>query len=222
MTDVREAHLISAAGIEGAHTTTTLPRSDVDEALRLDGRAELILEVVRANEPGRTLRVAWDRADLERVLRETDGDEVELRFSRDELEAALDDDVEAHGLRQRAAVLAVAVAAAGSVAGPAAARTLDTGGGSTPVVHGMTAKQIWATAPTALKRIQARIDAARARRLEQAAPYTPTAAAEPSDGGSGLSAPSPGEAGALAGGAALLIASAGFAARARNQQHRLT
>jgi hypothetical protein len=120
--DSRRARLVDEASLEGRGVSTTLPRSQLEEAIRsADGPLELELDV-RAGDDERRVGVAWDREDLERVLGRTTGDSVVFTFDRDELAAALAGDFEAHGLRQRAAVLAVAAATAtGAFAGAAAA-----------------------------------------------------------------------------------------------------
>jgi hypothetical protein len=120
--DSRRARLVDEASLEGRGISTTLPRSQLEEAIRsTDGPLELELDL-RAGDDERRVGVAWDREDLERVLGRTSGDSVVFTFDREELAEAIAGDVEAHGLRQRAAVLAVAAAAAtGSFAGAAAA-----------------------------------------------------------------------------------------------------
>ena len=70
--------------------------------------------------PTRNVSVAWERTDLEQLLAEAQGDDIVLTFDREALARATDD-VEAHGLRETALVLAVAAtAAAGGAAGAAA------------------------------------------------------------------------------------------------------
>jgi hypothetical protein len=218
MADIRQAHLVPAESLHGPPASVVIEREEAASALRTAEEPELVLQVVRDGST-HSLRVAWERGDLERVLRETDGDEIELHFAGDELAAALDDDVEAHGMRHGVAVLAVAAAAAaGALAGPASARTTPTGGGTTPAVQGLGVQEIWAAAPASVRRAEERLDAARINRLRDPAPYDATAAQ--SADSSGVSAPSPSEA-ALVGGTALLIASAGFAARKRHHRpHR--
>jgi hypothetical protein len=84
-----------------------------------DATPELTLEVVAGDgsrEHGR-ISMTWSRDDLEKLLAGTSGDDVVLTFDRNELMAALDD-VEAHGVRSRAAVFAVAaLGALGTTAG---------------------------------------------------------------------------------------------------------
>src|SRR5204862_6320756 len=88
-----------------------------------------------------TLRIEWDPKELEKLLRTTSGEQVDLILDRDELERALREDVEAHGLKEKAAIFAVAVVAAGgagagaAMAGPSNNVVTDGGGasGATPI-----------------------------------------------------------------------------------------
>jgi hypothetical protein len=97
---------------------TTVPRSQIEDALALDPPADLILDVVRRSEgkddlERRTVNVAWTRKDLESLLDDTDAPALTFSFDADELERAIaGSDVEGHGLRETAAVLTIAAAAA--------------------------------------------------------------------------------------------------------------
>jgi hypothetical protein len=98
-----------------------------------DASPELVLEVVRGNEHGEreqdTIRIDWSRQDLENLLARATEDRVVLTFDRAQLEQALGD-VEAHGLRERALVFAVA--ATGVLAtGPGIAHAMVTDVSST-------------------------------------------------------------------------------------------
>jgi hypothetical protein len=139
-------------GADSAAITATIPRAEVEEALSSDRPAELFLEVKRLagdSAEERSLSVTWEREDLERLLDEARGDAITLSFAYDDLERAFDD-VEAHGLRERAAILTVAVAAAtaGAVGSAAAGVAEGTGSSATPVAaqvsHGeaLTASQV--------------------------------------------------------------------------------
>ena len=70
----------------------------------------ITLERAVEGEGRETQRVAlgWERQDLERLL-ENDGD-ITLTFDEAELQQLLDEDVEAHGMRERLAVLTVVAA----------------------------------------------------------------------------------------------------------------
>jgi hypothetical protein len=122
MDDSRRAQLVDEASLEGRGISTTVPRSQVEEAIRSsEGPLQLALDI-RAGDEDHKLSVAWDREDLERILGRASGDSVVLTFDRDELASAIAGDFEAHGLRERVAVLAVAAATAtGAFAGAAAA-----------------------------------------------------------------------------------------------------
>jgi hypothetical protein len=118
---------------------TVVTRAEIDEAAAAESPATLLLEL-EAGEgevtAHATLAVDWDRDTLERVLASTDDDEIALWFDERELAQAFEDaDVEGHGFRQRAAVIAVAVTAVGATAAPASARLAagnEGGGGGTP------------------------------------------------------------------------------------------
>jgi len=102
--------------------TATIPRADFEAALVSERPAELFLEVKRPDDgTKRDVSVAWNRSDLERLLAESEGSAITLTFDRSELEQAANPEVETHGLREKALVLTVAVAAAGGGASTAAA-----------------------------------------------------------------------------------------------------
>jgi hypothetical protein len=119
---------------------TIVPRAEfADAAAGSEFPATLHLELDRV-EAGEdevtahaTLAVDWDRDTLETLLSSTDDDEIGLWFDERELAQAFDEaDVEGHGFRQRAAVIAVAATAAGVTATPALARLAPEGGGGLP------------------------------------------------------------------------------------------
>ena len=113
-------------GVEGTAIATRISRSEVEGALRgADGPADLYLDVVRtAGEQPKTehrLAVSWEHDDLERMLQSTTGDELTLAFKAEDLERMIEGpDVEAQGLRERAAVLTVAAATATGISAGAA------------------------------------------------------------------------------------------------------
>jgi hypothetical protein len=129
LTDRIPAHRAVAANFSRREITDVL-----DEA---DATPELTLQLV-AGEGSReqgTISITWTRDDLEKLLEGASGEDVVLTFDRNQLMAALDD-VEAHGLRTRAAVFAVAaLGAAGSTAAIANASVsgADAGTASAPV-----------------------------------------------------------------------------------------
>src|SRR5918999_3276304 len=131
MTSTRAALVgINDLDAEFAAVTATIPRAEVEEAARADEPPELVLEVQRQGEDdgAAAVSVEWKREDLERLLRNTTGDNVTLVFRRDQLEEAVSADVEAHGLRERMLVLTVAAATAAAGSSIASAAP-DEGGG---------------------------------------------------------------------------------------------
>jgi hypothetical protein len=114
--------------------TATLPRSDIETALKDEAGADLFLEIARiqnGERDDRTVKVTWSREELEDLLRRASGDAVTLTFSQDELQRLLDDDVEAHGLREKIVVLSIAAATAASFASASGAQVMNDGGGGT-------------------------------------------------------------------------------------------
>jgi hypothetical protein len=129
--------------------TATIPRSEVEAALSSELRPELYLDVRRpgaAEAEERTVAVAWEKDDLERLLDGARQDAITFSFAYDELERAFDaPDVEAHGFRERALVLTVAAVAATGAGAAGAAAGIDGGTGATTtaaaaqVTHGEAA-----------------------------------------------------------------------------------
>jgi hypothetical protein len=122
----------TAITAEGA-LTATLPRADIEAALHDDVGADLFLEIARiqnGERNDRTVKVAWTRSELEDLLKQASGDQVTLTFDPAEVERMLDDpDFEAHGLRERALVITVAVATAAAGAGVAHGSVMIDGAG---------------------------------------------------------------------------------------------
>ena len=122
-----------------------LSRVDIETALGSgDKSVELLLDLEAREVDGgatrrHTLAVGCTLADLERML-EDSGDSVRVRFDAEALERAIrDTDFEAHGLREKMAVLAVVVATTGAAAGgaqamPAEGHTPAGGSGGAAVV----------------------------------------------------------------------------------------
>ena len=126
MEEMSAQAVLEAAPPAGRGLTTSVPRGEVEQALALeDTSPELVLDLTRFTDgeatATRKVVVAWERDDLERILQETKGDRVDFTFDRDTLWQAMEDDVEAHGFREKAIILAVAVTAASGAAANAAA-----------------------------------------------------------------------------------------------------
>lgn len=117
---------------------TVLTRAEVTEAAAgTEFPATLLLDLDRAGAQAR-VAVDWDQETLEQLLASTDDDEIGLWFNENQLAMAFDD-VEGHGIREKAAVLAVAVVAAGASATPAFARLQAGPGGVVAVTPAATA-----------------------------------------------------------------------------------
>jgi hypothetical protein len=209
MDDLRTRALLGdydPAGIGAGAVGTVISRAEVAEtAARGEFPATLLLDVdrVEAKDDGdvvahATVAVDWDEETLEQLLASTEDDEIALWFDEAGLAQAFDD-VEGHGLREKAAVLAVAAVAAGASAAPSFGSLQAGGGGG----GGGGGAQAPVTQPIGVE-----------RGLQQDATIavTPTqgttAAVSTSTGDSGLST---GEIAAIAGAAgALVISAAGF------------
>jgi len=124
---------------EGRTLVARVARHDVEEALRSDEPVDLLLDVERlaadgeGRETGR-LALGWEPEDLERLLAEASGDEITLTFQEGELQRLLNADVEAHGMRDKVAILTVVAGLAAAGAGSAKASVYlgnEVGGTST-------------------------------------------------------------------------------------------
>jgi hypothetical protein len=139
------AQLVDASEVDAQGVTATVPRSEIEDALASgEGPDDLILDVARFGDgegtESRRLAVEWERGDLERLLRQTEGDRIVFAFDRRSLELAFDEpDVEPHGLREKALILTVAAATAAGAAGSAMAVPDAAGVGGSSGVAGYTA-----------------------------------------------------------------------------------
>jgi hypothetical protein len=109
----------------GSVFTATLARGDVQSALQSNEPVDLLLDVdrVAADGSGREterVAIAWEPEDLERLLAQNDG-EITLTFDEGELRQLLEADVDAHGMRERLAVVTVVAGLAAAGAGGASA-----------------------------------------------------------------------------------------------------
>jgi hypothetical protein len=119
------ASLVPAADV-GQGLTTSVSRSEIEDVLASgETPIQLVLEITRFSdgEAGemRSVAVSWERTDLEQLLKEAQGDNVVLTFDREALRQAVESDVDAHGMREKLLVLAVAATAATGAAASAAA-----------------------------------------------------------------------------------------------------
>lgn len=239
--------LVDASEIGARGVRASVGRDEIQDVLARDGEPELVLDVTRGGEPAQTLRLAWDPAELEELLGRTDGENVWFAFDGSELERLLEDDVAAHGLRQTAAVLAVAATTAVAGAGVAQAKSVVVSEHEWPqavpasTAAAPTSEQEWpqlVTGDAAAPAATTHVALASEQEWPQAVPAS-TAAAPTSEnewpqlvtGDATPAAPTAtpvaatssdgtdaGTAAAVAGGAALLIAAAAFTVR---RQHKV-
>lgn len=110
---------------------TTMTRGAILEAIEEDSLPELLLDVTRLGADGSEERgrisITWSRDELEQLLEDTGSEHVRLTFDGGDLAAAFAD-VEAHGIRERAALVGVAAAAALATTGGMAAAMPDPAG----------------------------------------------------------------------------------------------
>jgi hypothetical protein len=136
------AALVPAPDV-GDGLTTSISRSEIEEVLAAkEAPIELVLDVTRFadGEAGdtRSISVSWERSDLEQLLKDAQGDQVILTFDREALRQVTDDDVEAHGFREKILVLAVAATAATGATATAAAEPGPYLGAGTPATQSMS------------------------------------------------------------------------------------
>jgi len=122
-----KAALVDPAALEDGDSViaTSVPRSEIEEALEAGTTSELFLDVARERDGEREgeqrITVSWEPAELEKLLGSTTGDEVTFAFKADELNRMFDEpDVEAQGLRERMAILTVAATTAAGIGAGAA------------------------------------------------------------------------------------------------------
>jgi MYXO-CTERM domain-containing protein len=209
--------------------TITMPRGEVEDALATeDADAELVLDVVRGqngDSERRRVAVALTREDLERMIREAREDRVSFVIAPASLEQAFDSDVEAHGLREAAAAVTIAIVVAGGAG--AAQASVDQLGGMAGGSGDSYAMIESARVDTAAPDPYAGVEQIRAERTSPGATTDALAGVEqiraertaPQPQGSGItiSAPDAAEVAGIAGVAALMIVGAAFAVRRRRE-----
>jgi hypothetical protein len=157
----------------------TIGRDEVEKALQSDEPVDLLLDVERvaADGSGReTERIAigWEPDDLERLLAQDRGGEITLTFGETELRQLLEADVDAHGMRERLAVVTVVAGLAAASAGGATAMVggtaQDGAAGTQAAVTHVTASEV-STGLTAAaagpSQAELRADAVRGEALNQ-------------------------------------------------------
>jgi hypothetical protein len=173
------AQLVDGSEVGAQSITATVPRREIEDTLAGDdGPADLILDVAGGGASGETRRIAveWERDDLERLLRQADGESVLFTFDRRALAQAFEDaDVESHGLREKALILTVAAATAAGAAGAAkAVPDMGEGVASSPGVAAYTAIEDARTGGTAAQGVTAGASAIEAARSADQAPQQAT------------------------------------------------
>jgi hypothetical protein len=161
MQEVRDrVRLVDASEIGAQEIQAIVRRAEVEDVLTAkDGEPELVIDVARPNEAEtHTLRLACDPRELEELLRRVDGESITLTLDASELERVLEADFAAHGMRERAVVLAIAATTAATGAGVAQAAHYQPAGGSqtataAAATGGVTSEREWpvgaaAAAPT--------------------------------------------------------------------------
>jgi hypothetical protein len=106
--------------------TVAVPRIEVQRAVDEEQEADLILDVVRTNgqREERRVLVALDAQTLRSLITDQEGEQILFAIDPESLANSFDD-VEAHGLREVGATLAIAVVAVGAGAGAASAEGLQ-------------------------------------------------------------------------------------------------
>ena len=156
----------------------TIERAEVEKALQSDEPVDLLLDVERVAPDGsgrETERIAlgWEPEDLERLLTQAGG-EITLTFDEAELRQLLDADVDAHGMRERLAVVTVVAGLAAAGASGASAMVSgnpqDGAAGTQAAVTHVTASEV-STGVTAAavgpSQAEQRADALRGEALNQ-------------------------------------------------------
>ena len=157
MQELRDrVRVVDASEIGAGEIRATVRRAELEDVLSAkDGEPELVIDVTRVGEAdAHTLRLACDPGELEKLLRQGDGDNITLALDESSLERALEDDVAAHGLRERVAVLAVAATTAAAGASIAQGAVYQASGGSATATtqaatSGPVTEREWPVGPAA-------------------------------------------------------------------------
>jgi hypothetical protein len=119
-----------ADAVDDSRLAVSVPREEIERVLATEEDVDLVLDVVRTNGEREERRVflAWDREALRRLV-DQGGERIVVAIDPQSLQKALDADVEAHGLREVGATLAIAVTALGGAgtAGAAVAEGFQAG-----------------------------------------------------------------------------------------------
>jgi hypothetical protein len=115
-----------ADAVSDSRLAVTVPKGDIERVLASDEDIDLVLDVVRTNgeREDRRIFLAWDRDTLRKLVDES-GEQIVVLVDPESLQAAFDADVEAHGLREMGATLAIAVTALGGAGAAGAAVSQD-------------------------------------------------------------------------------------------------
>ncbi len=207
------ARLVEPGHLAGRGVAAVLDRSEIEQALRSNEPAEMVLDIARQGDvEAHTLGVRWDPPDLEEVLRTNEGERIAIAFDREELQAALPDpDVEGHGLREKALVLTVAAATA--TVGAGSAQGMIAGGGSSGASQGQPAAAIGGAVAAAGDQSPAEVTGGAGRTpFTPASDEAPASFAAPGDGLSGA------EVAGLAGLGGIAITAAAFAVASQRRR----
>lgn len=181
MDEVSVAAKLASEGVAPS-LTVAVPRLEVQRAVDEEQEADLVLDVVRTNgqREERRVLVALDLETLRSLMTDQEGEQILFAMDPESL-ANIFDDVEAHGLREIGATLAIAVAAVGAGAGTAGAEGLQPALATNHVVQA-TVQSEDAGMPRAMPS-----DYAQARASEQQMPRAmPSDYAAPDDSGATL------------------------------------
>ena len=161
------ASLVEYSTLEGeGPVTAVLARTDIEAALAIDSPG-LWFDVGYEDDDAGRLAISLAPADLEEILRVSEGDEVTLALDGDWVTGAFADppDVEAHGLRGAIAIAVVA----GAIAAPAGmAATPQVSGAATPQVSSASVESQVSSAAARSQVSRRRVEPGLARRVEVA------------------------------------------------------